>query len=151
VPTSVHFEATIPACALNSLAIVMIFDRCCRDPAFTVKLIGRGWAAGGMMTPNQSLLVCDAVLERLDAALEVANTEATNAKAAERRIEALLSDVRQRGVGPDSEIRVSPPDGHLASVSQKECAANDNPMDVGKFPPLAFLERRRSSRTRASA
>ncbi len=102
------------------------------------------------MSPNQSLLVCESVLARLDTALEIASAEAKKAKAAEERLETLLSEVRRLAIVPVSEIRIARPKGHFNCRSQTGCTANDNPVAPGCFSPLALLEGRMSDRTQAT-
>jgi hypothetical protein len=82
------------------------------------------------MTANHSLLGCESVLARLEAALECANVEAMKAKAAEGRIEKLLSRVQTRALGSETITRISPP---------RASAANDNPhINVGPFLLIAL-------------
>ena len=77
------------------------------------------------MASNQSLVVCESVLARLNAALEVARAEAVRARAAEDQIGALLSRVLTREAR--SEIRIDRRETLLGSRRRHERAANDNP------------------------
>jgi hypothetical protein len=65
------------------------------------------------MKPNQALLVCETVLARLDAALEVAGREVKSASAAEKQIRSLVSRLLTEQ-GPDANV----PEHRLLGVSR---------------------------------
>ena len=99
------------------------------------------------MRANQSLVACDSVLARLDAALETAKAEVTSAKAAEARLGALLLRVMLEERDRDSEMRISPPSGWR----HRDLAANDNPAESSAFLPRACVEGRWNRYARDSA
>jgi hypothetical protein len=93
------------------------------------------------MTANHSLLGCEAVLARLEAALEFADMESMKAKAAEGRIETLLSRVRTRALGSGTITGISPHQAAYQSRIQRASAANDNPhINGGPFPLIALAQ-----------
>jgi hypothetical protein len=73
------------------------------------------------MNPNH-VLVSEAVLARLDAALDFAAAEVASSSAAERRLGSLVSRLRDADARLNEEIRLPP---HKADQDR---AANDNPI-----------------------
>jgi len=72
------------------------------------------------MNPNQ-VSVSEAVLARLDAALDFAAAEVASSSAAERRLGSLVSRLRDADARPDAEIKL------LRRELGEDRAANDNP------------------------
>jgi hypothetical protein len=117
----------------------MNFVRCCHDLAFTVKLRASDDSVGVAMNANQSLSVCESVLARLDAALQMADAEAKCASAAEQEIRGLVSRLLRGRERHDSEIDVSTAhEPHLRCFTQSDDAANDNPAHPDARHPVAF-------------
>jgi hypothetical protein len=84
------------------------------------------------MVANNSLGVCESVLARVDAVLEVADEEIRHSKAAEMTLRSLLSRVA------NLETAVSPRETPPISRGERQWAANDNPSEQGVFSPVAF-------------
>jgi hypothetical protein len=85
--------------------VVTIYLRCCPDLTAIVKLGDSGWGSDVMMNTNQGLDICESVLARLNAALDLAASELACSNAAERRISGMVSRLLNEE-SPDSATKV---------------------------------------------
>jgi hypothetical protein len=91
-----------------------------------------------MMNTNQGLLVCDTMLARLDAALDLAALEVACSTAAEMRISGIVSRLLNEE-SPDSATRVlAVPHRSLSHAANENLADCDEMFGLLSGAPLSF-------------
>ena len=118
--------------------VVTISLRCCPDLTAIVKLGGSGWGSDVMMITNQGRDICESVLARLNAALDLAASELACSNAAERRISGMMSRLLNEE-SPDSATKVIAfPHRSLSHAANENLADCDELFGLGSGAPLSF-------------
>ena len=118
--------------------VVTISLRCCPDLTAIVKLGESGWGSDVVVNTNRGLDICELVLARLNAALDLAAAELTCSNAAERKIGGMVSRLLNEE-SPDRATKVLAfPHRSLSHAANENLADCDELFGLGSGAPLSF-------------
>ena len=118
--------------------VVTISLSCCPDLTCIVKLRGSGWGNEVMMNTNQGLDICESVLARLNAALDLAASEVACSNSAERRIRGMVSRLLHEESRERATKVLAFPHRSLSRAANENLADGDEVFGLVSSAPLSF-------------